>query len=87
MEYILLIVVIFLGGYLFVYIIDSLKGETNLIKKYKNDKLKESIGKKLLTGEKLTDEETDKIVDDMVLRNLAESLIINEIKNDKKEKK
>jgi hypothetical protein len=77
---ILLLLVCFFGsGYLIVYIIDTLKGETKLIKKCKREKLTESISKKIESGEEFSDEELALIEDANKMHNLQYDLLRHDI--------
>ena len=66
------------GGYIIVYIIDTLNGKTKLVHKYKQDKLDRSIETKIHSGEELTEEEKTEIERNIKLINLVYNLKIND---------
>ena len=57
MEVLWLFIIIFGGSYLFVYIIDTLRGKSRLARKINNKNMIESINKKNNSGEELSYEE------------------------------
>ena len=57
MEVLWLFILIFGGSYLFVYIIDTLRGKSRLARKINNKNMTERINKKNNSGEELSYEE------------------------------
>lgn len=74
----LFLIFLLFGGYIIVYIVDTLNGETKLVRKYKQDKLNQSIESKIHNGEDLTQEEKEEIKRKVKLMNLAYNLKIND---------
>ena len=85
---ILLLTCFFGSGYLIVYIIDTFRGETELIQKHKQKKMVKSITEKLKNNEELSFEEVKLIVDTERMCSLQKDLLRHEIISDinKKEK-
>ena len=75
---VLFFIVVFFGGFIISYIVDTVKGETNLIQKHKQDKLNQSIESKVQSGEELTEEEKEEIERKIKLIKLAHNLQIND---------
>ena len=75
----LLFLIFFLfGGYIIVYIVDTLNGETKLVRKHKQNKLNQSIETKINNGEEFSQEEKEEIEKNIKLVKLAYNLKIND---------